>query len=74
MSDSTETPTNDENLHGAEEIEAYLAEIGFPDQDAYYLRRVGRWPIGRYGKYLFATKSALDRRARQIKSAAAAAA
>ncbi len=53
-----ENPNPQDNvLVGAEAIEAYLAEIGFPNENAYYLHRTKRWPIGKYGKYLIATKA-----------------
>ena len=56
----------DNVLVGAEAIEAYLAEIGIPNENAYYLHRTKRWPIGKYGKYLIATKANFDRHARKI--------
>ena len=35
-------------LVGADAIRAYLVDLGMPeDIDVYYLRRTGRWPIGK---------------------------
>jgi hypothetical protein len=64
----TDNP-NSNVLKGGRQIEAYLAEIGFPDEDAYYLHKTGRWPIGKYGKFLIATKANLDRHARKLTAA-----
>jgi hypothetical protein len=69
MTDNLNTPTMHDVLKGAPAIENYLAEIGFPGEDAYYLHRTKRWPIGKYGKYLIATKSNLARHARKFTAA-----
>jgi hypothetical protein len=66
MTDNPSTPASADVLIGAGAIEEHLASIGFPDSDAYYLRRVGRWPIGKYGKFLLATKTNLDRHAKKL--------
>lgn len=69
MSDNLNSTPADDVLIGAPAIENFLAEIGYPDSDAYYLRKVGRWPIGKYGKFLLATKSGLTRHARKLVAA-----
>jgi hypothetical protein len=69
MSDDSNTSPDDNVLIGAEAIEAHLASIGFPDEDAYYLKKIGRWPIGKYGKFLIATRTGLDRHARKLTAA-----
>jgi hypothetical protein len=69
MTDHPNTQTASDVLIGAEAIEEHLASIGFPDEDAYYLHRTQRWPIGKYGKYLIATKTNLDRHARKLTAA-----
>jgi hypothetical protein len=53
-------------LVGAEPIEAHLKHLGVPDPDAYYLRRTGKWPIGKYGANLIASKRRLNRHADKI--------
>ena len=53
-------------LVGAEPIEAHLKHLGVPDPDAYYLRRAGKWPIGKYGANLIASKRRLNRHADKI--------
>jgi hypothetical protein len=58
-------------LVGADAIRAYLIFLGMPeDVDVYYLRRAGRWPIGKTadGKSanLIASKRRLARHAEKI--------
>ncbi|HEY5965356.1 MAG TPA: hypothetical protein VIU42_15175 [Xanthobacteraceae bacterium] len=53
-------------LVGAGPIEAHLKRLGVPDPDAYYLRRSGKWPIGKYGANLIASKRRLARHAEKI--------
>jgi hypothetical protein len=53
-------------LIGARPIEAHLKQLGVPDPDAYYLRRAGKWPIGKYGANLIASKRRLARHAEKI--------
>ena len=57
-------------LVGAEAIRAYLAYLGMPeDVDVYYLKRAGRWPIGKTagdGGSLIASKRQLIRHAEKI--------
>jgi hypothetical protein len=60
-------------LVGAEPIEAHLKHLGVPDPDAYYLRRSGKWPIGKYGANLIASKRRLNRHAEKITRGATAA-
>jgi hypothetical protein len=57
-------------LVGAAAINAYLAHFGVPDPDAYYLRRAEKWPIGKNGAHLIASKRRLDRHAQKITAAA----
>jgi hypothetical protein len=66
-------PPNDDNddlagdlLVGAGAIEAYLKTRGVPNPDAYYLRRSGKFPIGKYGAHLIASKQRLNRHAEKI--------
>jgi hypothetical protein len=60
-------------LVGAQPIEAYLKTLGVPNPDAYYLRRSGKFPIGKYGANLIASKRRLSRHAENITRGAAAA-
>ena len=53
-------------LIGADPIEGYLKILGVPNPDAYYLRRAGKWPIGKYGANLIASKRRLARHAEKI--------
>jgi hypothetical protein len=53
-------------LLGAEPIETYLKHLGVPDPDAYYLRRARKWPIGKCGANLVASKRKLARHAHKI--------
>jgi hypothetical protein len=53
-------------LVGAEPIEAHLKALGVPNPDAYYLRRSGKWPIGKYGANLIASKKRLARHAEEL--------
>jgi hypothetical protein len=61
----SDTPAGD-LLIGAAPIEAHLKHLGVPDPDAYYLRRSGKWPIGKYGANLIASKRRLARHAQKI--------
>jgi hypothetical protein len=57
-------------LVGANRIKAFLVELGMPEHvDIYYLRRTGRWPIGKTGGEggnLIASKRRLIRHAAEI--------
>lgn len=57
-------------LVGADAILDYLVFLGMPeDTDVYYLRRAGRWPIGKTagdGGSLIASKRRLARHAEKI--------
>jgi hypothetical protein len=57
-------------LVGADAIRDYLIFLGMPaDTDIYYLRRAGRWPIGKTsgdGGSLVASKRRLARHAEKI--------
>jgi hypothetical protein len=61
-----ERPAAGDLLIGADPIEGYLKTLGVPNPDAYYLRRSGKWPIGKYGANLIASKRRLDRHAAKI--------
>jgi hypothetical protein len=64
-------------LVGAEAIRAFLAHLGMPaDVDVYYLRRAGRWPIGKTageGGSLIASKRRLTQHAEKITGGSTAA-
>jgi hypothetical protein len=57
-------------LVGADAIRDYLVHLGMPaDIDVYYLKRIGRWPIGKNGGdggRLIASKRRLTRHAEKI--------
>ena len=57
-------------LVGADAIRAFLVFLGMPeDVDVYYLKRAGRWPIGKTageGGSLIASKRRLARHAEEI--------
>jgi hypothetical protein len=57
-------------LVGADQIKAFLVELGMPGHvDIYYLKRAGRWPIGKtsgHGGSLIASKRRLTRHAEKI--------
>jgi hypothetical protein len=59
----------DDLLFGAEKIAKFMAAAvigGKVDaDDVYYFRRSGKWPIGKLGKDLIASKAALARHARK---------
>jgi hypothetical protein len=41
------TPPDGDLLHGSNAIRAFLVQMGMPENvSIYYLKRVGRWPIG----------------------------
>jgi hypothetical protein len=50
-------------LFGADAIAAYLTSLGLPtnEQQVYYAHKIGRLPIGRFSKYLIASKRKLLR-------------
>jgi hypothetical protein len=64
-------------LVGADAIRAFLVFLGMPeDTDVYYLKRAGRWPIGKTGGEggsLIASKRRLTRYAEQITRGSSAA-
>ena len=54
---------------GAERIAKFLNELGEEDiapGDVYYLRRTQKYPIGKHGGELIASKSRLARHAKKI--------
>ena len=57
-------------LVGADKIRAFLVHLGLPeDTDVYYLKRAGRWPIGKTGGEggsLVASKRRLINHAKKI--------
>ena len=57
-------------LVGAERIRAFLVHLGMPEHiDPYYLKRTGRWPIGKTGGEggsLIASKRRLARHAMNL--------
>jgi hypothetical protein len=53
-------------LVGAGPIEAHLKQLGVPNPDAYYLRRSGKMPIGKFGAHLIASRKRLARHAEKI--------
>jgi hypothetical protein len=57
-------------LVGADAIRTFLAHLGMPeDTDPYYLKKTGRWPIGKTGGdsgNLIASKRRLARHADKI--------
>jgi hypothetical protein len=53
-------------LVGAGSIEAHLKQLGVPNPDAYYLRRSGKMPIGKFGAHLIASRKRLARHAEKI--------
>jgi hypothetical protein len=58
-------------LRGAARIAAYLKELGEEEvepEDVYYLKKSGKYPIGRHGRDLIASKRQLSRHARKISS------
>jgi hypothetical protein len=72
---STPDDTNpaDEVLQGAEEIRVFLKTLGFKSitvDSVYYAHKKKKWPITKFGKDLFSTKTQLKRHAKKILSAA----
>jgi hypothetical protein len=59
-------------LIGAGPIEDYLKTLGVPRPDAYYLKRSGKLPIGKYGAHLIASKRKLARHTQKITTPASA--
>jgi hypothetical protein len=79
--DTTQHEENDERLAGdllvgAGAIRDYLIYLGIPDPDVYYLRRAGKWPIGKTAEgqsaNLIASKRRLARHAEKITRGTAA--
>jgi hypothetical protein len=69
--DSGEAPTAD-LMVGAARIARFISDdIGVPTDEAgvYYAAKTGRWPIGRLGAKLLASKSALLRHGRKMAAA-----
>ena len=59
-------------LVGAARIAEHISVlIGEPvdEDDVYYFRRAGKWPIGKYGAELIATRKKLNRHAQKITAA-----
>jgi hypothetical protein len=69
QSDNTDELAGD-LLVGKDAIKAFLVYLGMPeDVDPYYLKRTGRWPIGKTGGEggsLIASKRRLTRHAQKI--------
>jgi hypothetical protein len=55
-------------LRGAARIAAYLKELGeeVEPEDIYYIKKSGKYPIGRHGRELIASKRQLMRHAKKI--------
>jgi hypothetical protein len=55
-------------LRGAERIAAFLRELGeeVEPADIYYIRKSKKYPIGRHGRDLIASKRQLMRHAKKI--------
>jgi hypothetical protein len=55
-------------LRGSVRIAAFLRELGedVKPEDIYYIRRSRKYPIGRHGRDLIASKRQLTRHARKI--------
>ena len=59
-------------LVGATRIAEHISVlVGEPvdENDVYYFRRVQKWPIGKYGAELIASKTKLNRHAQKITAA-----
>jgi hypothetical protein len=59
-------------LVGAARIAEHISVlIGEPvdEDDVYYFRRAGKWPIGKYGAELIASRKKLNRHAQKITAA-----
>jgi hypothetical protein len=59
-------------LVGATRIAEHISFlIGEPvdEDDVYYFRRAGKWPIGKYGAELIASRQKLNRHAQKITAA-----
>ena len=59
-------------LVGATRIAGHISKlIGEPvdEDDVYYFRRAGKWPIGKYGAELIASRKKLNRHAQKITAA-----
>jgi len=57
-------------LRGAVRISAFLRELGeeVEPADVYYIKKSGKYPIGRHGRDLIASKRQLTRHAKKISS------
>ena len=55
-------------LRGAARISAFLRELGedVAPEDIYYIKKSGKYPIGRHGRDLIASKRQLMRHAKKI--------
>jgi hypothetical protein len=55
-------------LVNAGPIAEYITSLGVPveKEEVYYLARAKKWPIGKYGAYLVASKTRLSRHAEKI--------
>ena len=56
-------------LVGASRIAAHISTLidePVTDADVYYFRRAGKWPIGKYGAELIASKTKLNHHAEKI--------
>ena len=55
-------------LVGAKAIAKHISSLGVPVDagDVYYLHKVGKWPIGKHGRDLIASKRRLDRHGQKI--------
>ena len=62
----------DEVLQGGPAIRDHIRTLGFKitTDGVYYAHRTKKWPITKFGKDLFSTKSKLERHAKKIIGAA----
>ena len=78
MNASTNQPDKDEPLAdllvGARRIAEYITSLGVPvdESDVYYLHRSKKWPIGKHGRDLIASKRRSNRHAEKITRGTAA--
>jgi hypothetical protein len=64
----------DDVLIGAKKIAKHISDLGFPvdEADIYYLHRAKKWPFGKYGVLLIASKRRLTRHAEKLLRGSAA--
>jgi hypothetical protein len=58
----------DDVLLGARNIAERITSLGFPvnETDVYYLHRMKKWPFNKYGAFLIASRTRLNRHAREL--------